>query len=452
MNHSNQFLTLLIFFVILFISCQKDNIQELETRILFSVDLDNQKFDPDLREAYLAAYTSNGALINYGSLTDSSKWDLMGECIGDKIDILYFEIINKSSLTIDHIRNVSIGQTFRDNNSVTIHPPTDMKITLKVEDFGNYSGNSTSNKVFEMFPRKFNRGAAYSGEFSWDKIIDGYSYKTTYIDFDSEYLGAELLIFERGTNAPYVYYLDIDETGFNSEDTVTLIKSDFSPGESKTIQVNSLDNEFDNMFLYTYNSVEGKKDLITSFDQVIPGTSSEKYINYIISDILPINYWEFKYFNLNPGYTSYLFRTNKDIPASIEVLELDGFTITKSGNEFNINHGNTFPDKNLTRSVIQFCKAEGNNFLYSMHFDGTESSGTTSISLFEIPDEIVGKYSALFEANSKEWKAYQYAQTYTEIPDNSPLDYLKNSKLSWVENNFSTDDFIYEVFTANLQE
>jgi hypothetical protein len=451
MNHIGKYSHSLTFLLILFVSCQKDVVPELESRVLFSVDLDNQKFNPYYREAYIAAYTSDGKLINYGSLSDSASWELKGEYKEDKIDILYFEIGNESTLTIDHIKNVNIGQSFVDTNRFEIHPSSqDIRFTLKVEDFGNYNGNCTSTNVFEMMPRKLIRGYSYSGEFDWENIKDGYAYKTSYIDFNPGYQGTELLIFERGTNDPYVYYLDIPATDLNSEDTITLNKSEFKPGKLKTIQVNSSDNEFDNIFLYTYNAIDGKKELITSFDQLIPNPSGEKFINYIISDILPINYWEFKYFATFSGSSSYTIRTNKEIPSSIEIKQLTGHKITMSGNQFNITHSNIFPDKDLARSTIQFSKTNCYNFLYSLHFDRSETIGNTTFTPFEIPNEILTKYPGFIEINSLEWNKYRYTHTYTNIPDNSPLEFLKNTILNWIDNNSSTNDYTYEVFTINL--
>jgi hypothetical protein len=441
----------LTFLFIIFASCQKENVPELKSRILFSVDLNNQKFDPYYRETYLAAYTTKGKLINYGSLSDSANWELKGECKEDKIDILYFEIGNKSSLSIDHIRNVNIGQSIQDTNKFENNPSLqDIRFTLKVEDFGNYNGNSTGLNVFEMIPHKFMRGYSYSGEFDWGNIENGYAYKSSYISFDPGYQGTELLIFERSTNKPYVYYLDFPATELNSEDTITLDKSDFKPGKLETIQVNSSDNEFDNIFLYTYNTINGKKDLITSFDQLIPNPSGEKYINYITSDILPINYWEFKYFASISGASSYTIRSNKEIPSLLEVKELTGQKITMSGNQFNFTHSNIFPDKKLARSTIQFSKTDCNAFLYSLHFDGSETIGNTTITPFEIPQEILAKYPDFLEINSLEWIKYRYSHTYTNIPNNSPLDFLINSRLNWIDNNSSTDDYTYEVFTINL--
>lgn len=450
MKNIRKYRLALTFLVILSIGCKKDDTPELKTCILFSVDLDIQKFNPFYREAYISAYTSDGKLINYGSLTDSARWDLKGECKEDKIDILYFEIRNGDVLFIDHIKNVNIGQTFVDTKRFEIRSTQDIRITLKVEDFGNHNGNSTSLKLFETVPRQFVRGYPYTGEFDWNQIDEGYTYKNSYINLDPRYQGIELLIFERNSNVPYICYLDIPASDLKTGDTITLNKNDFESGILKTIQVNSPDNDFDNIFLYTYNSIDGKEDLITSFDQVIPNISGEKSINYIMSDILPINYWVFKYFCSSSGSSSYTISSNKEIPSAIEIKKLTGHNITKSGRQFSYIHSNIFSDKSLTRSTIQFSKGECNSFLYSLHFDSIETVRNSIITPFNIPTEILNKYIRFKETDSLEWEAYRYSHVYTNVQRNSPLEYLKNSVLKWSETNSSNDEYTYEEFIIEL--
>jgi|GEM_PF-2352555 len=451
MKHTGRFLYSLRFLcIILFTGCQKDDVPSLDSRILFSVDLDIQRFDPYTREVYMAAYTSDGKLINYGSLSDSAKWELKGKCRDDKIDILYFEIHNEGTLAVDHFKNVAIGKLFAEANAMEFHSSEYFDLTLKVEDFGNRRENNTSLTFFESIAHDFTRGSGYSGEFEWKLIEDGYAYKTAYFYSDPKYQGHELLIFERGTNEPYVFSIDIPSTDLTPGDTITLKKSDFTPGEVRTILISSSHNEFDNIFLNTYNSINGRRDLITSFDQVIPNPSGEKCIKYIVSDILPINYWYFRYFASSSGSTSYTMRSNKEIPSSIEIKELTGHKITLSGNQFNFTHSNLFPDKIIARSQITFSKGFCNVFTYDLHFDGSETVGSTTINLFEIPHDILSKYTDFLKIDSLDWSASQYSQTYTNLPENSPLDFLKNSRLNWNDNNSSANDYAFEVFTINL--
>jgi hypothetical protein len=437
-------------YLVTFTSCQKDDIPELESHILFSVDLDNLKFDPYYREAYMAAYTSDGILINYGSLSDSAKWVLKGKCKEDKIDILYFEIYDEGSLTVNHFRNVSIGQLFADTNTIVFPSPEYYNITLKVEDFGNHRDNNTSLTFFESSPHRFTRGSGYSGEFDWEKIENGYAYKTSYIELDPRYQGAELLIFERGTNEPYIYNLDIPASDHNPGDTITLNKNDFTKGELKTLQVVSPDDVFDNIFLFTFNSIDGKRDLLTSYDQVIPNVSGEKCMKYVLNDALPMNFWNFNYFPSTWGSTSYSIRSNKEMPSSIEIKQLTGHRISKSGNNYSFTHGNIFPDKNLVRSSITFSKGACSTLRYKLYFDASESIGNTTITPFDIPYEIVAKYADILETNSTEWNTSNYSQIYTNIDGNSPLEFLQNSLLNWNDNNSSTNDYTYEEFTTNL--
>ena len=455
MKHLNKILQLLTFILVLCVSCQKDDKLEQEPRILFSVDLDIQKFDiKNYREGYIAAYTPDGELINYGSLSDSAKWELKADYKNDFIDIVYFEVSHKTSLKIDHFRNVPIGQSFTDPNKFESAPYINqaINITFKVEDFGNRDENSTGTMLYENRPYKHHRGYAYPyGEFGWEKIKDGYTYKRSYIDLSPDSQGTEMTIFERGTNEPYISYIDIPATDINPGDTITLHKSDFKLGALKTIQVNSSYNDFDNIFLYTYNSKEDSRDLITSFEMVVPNSSNEKSTNYISSDVIPINYWVFNYLARSANTTSYTIRSNKVMPSYIDIKELTGYAITKSGNNFDFTHGNIFPDKNIARSTVQLSKnIDCSKFSYSQHFDGSESIGNTKIKPFDIPEEIINKYIGFKELNSLEWAGYSYSQIYTNIPENSSLDFLRNSILNSKDNNSSNQEYSYETFSISL--
>ena len=451
----NKILHFLTLISVLFVSCQKDNTLESESRILFSIDLDVQKFDTDYKKAYIAAYTSDGKLINYGSLSDSTKWELEADFKKDIIDIVYFEIWHKNSLKINHIRNINIPQSFTDPNKLEPDPFLNQTkhITLKVEDFGNRDENSTGSTPYENRPHKHNRGNSHPyGEFIWDEVKEDYTYKSTYIDLNPDSQGLELTIFERGTNKPYISYINIPATNINSGDTITLHKSDFKLGELKTIQVNSSYNDFDNIFLYTYNSKAGKRELITSFEDVVPNSSNIKSISYVNSnDILPIDYWDFRYFAKSANTTSYTIRSNNVMPSFIDIKELSSSVITKLGNQFDFTHGNIFLGKNIARSTVQFSKKNNeSNFSYSLYFEGSESIGNTKIIPFDIPEEILNEYSAFKELNSLEWRIQRYNQTYTNIPENSPLNFLKNSILNWKDNNSSNQEYSYETFSIEF--
>ena len=439
-----------IAFVFLFFSCQKDPVEK-ETQILLSVNVNSQKFNKVFREAYMAAYTPEGELLSYGCLSDSSTWDLKAEYDKDKIDILYFEIQQKLFLSIHHIKNVDIGQLFEDDNTVTISPSFQyLNITLKVEDFANHINNNTSLNFFGKIPYIYHRGNNNIGEFDWQKIEDSYAYKSSFINIDTRYQGSELLLFERGTNLPYICYMDISADDHSDGDTILINKSDFNPGQLKTIQVNSSGNENASVFLYTYNTVEGKEDLITSFDHLTPGSSVDNYLNYVISDILPVNYWTLKYYTFISGLTSYTIYSSKEIPALLNIEELSGQKITGSENNFEFTHSNIFQDRNLARSTVQFTKGNVNDFTYSLYFDASETTGSTSIVPFEIPVEILEKFPDLLEINNFSWNKNTYSQIYTDIPDNSPLEFLRNSILNGIENNTSGHDFAYEMFTIDL--
>lgn len=444
-------LLLLAFGLTSIISCQHDDVQDVEPSILFSVDLDHQKFHTDYKKSYLAAYTPQGELLKYGSLSDSSNWVLKAPYEGNKIDIVFFEIWHQNSLVIDHIKNVNVGQVFTDPDKLV---PTlqiqNKKVVLKIEDFGNRAGNSTAaDFTYESRPHSHIRGYTHPyGEFAWEKVENGYTYKKTYIEVDSKYQGSEVILFERGTNKPYVKHIDVNPSSINDNDTITLHKSDFVLGEMNTVQVNSLNNNFNNIFLYTYNSHPGRRDLITSFEDV-PSTATEKKIKYVSSSILPIHYWNFVYRTTNT--TSYSIRANTGIPPTIAIPELSGHNVIQNGNQLDFTHSTVFPGKTLARSTFECSKRKnGAHFSYSLHFDPSESIGTVHIKPVQIPNEILSGYTDFTVLNNLGWQDYNYNQTYTSIPGNSPLDFLKSSLLRWVDNNSSNSNYTYEVFSIGL--
>lgn len=433
--------------LILTSGCQKEDVPELNSRVLFSVDLGQAV---PYFETYMAAYTSDGKLINYGSLSDSSKWELKGQCRENKIDVLYFELANETQVIIDHFRNVPIGQSFGDPNSIENQFSPYFLVTLKVEDFGNDIENSTSSTIFESIIHDFERGSNNVQSYFWNKKENGYAFKHSIIDSDPKCQGHELIVFERGTNVPWVHYMDIPATDLASGDTITLNKSDFTPGEVRTVQVNSSTNEFDNIFLYTYNSVDGKEDIITSFDQVC--TDQEKLAKYVVSDILPINHWKLNYFASSSGTTSYTLRSNKEIPSSIEIKDLTGYKIASYENQFLFTHSPVFSDKSIVRSQLSFSKNDCNTFVYNVHFDAGETLGSTLITLVEIPHEILSNYYSYEEVDTLDWNPYRYSQTYTNLPGNSPLAYLKNTVLYRNSDITSTSDYTYENYSVYLKD
>ncbi len=218
----------------------------------------------------------------------------------------------------------------------------------------------------------------------------------------------------------------------------------------KTIRINSSTNEFDNIFLFTYNSIEGRKDLITSFAQVIPDLSGEKLIKYVVSDILPIDYWNFRYFAWFSGTTSYTILSNREIPSTLEVKELTVHKITRSGKQFYFTHSNLFPDKMIARSKITFSKDNCSIFNYNFYFDGSNTVGSAIITPVKIPQEILAGNPDFLSIDSLDWVSSQYSQVYTNLPDNSPLESLIKSQLIWTEKNTSTSDFTFEVFSIGL--
>lgn len=433
-------------------SCQdNDDLPKTAPQTLFSVNLDNQKFNTDYKKSYIAAYTPKGEFIKYGSLSDSSNWVLSAPYKGDKIDIIFFEIWHQNSLIVNHIKNVNIGQVFTDPNMLNPTPILPGKsIVLEIEDFGNRDGNSTApSYTYECRPHKHNRGYAHPyGEFLWDKVENGYTYKQINIDPDSKYQGTEIILFERGTNKPYVKHIDIASNSISSGDTITLHKSDFELGETKTVEVNSINNEFNNIFLYTYNSQTDRKDMITSFEDV-PNNATEKKIKYVSSTLLPTTFWDFRYFAKN-NTTTYTIQTNATIPSTITVQELTGHSLIKNGNKSNFTHSTLFPEKKHTRTIFTCSKRiNGAVFSYSTLFDTHESIGNSDIVPVQIPNEILSIYTDFTTLNNIGWQSYSYSQIYTNIPGNSSLDFLRNS-LMWVDNNTSNSSYSYETFSIKL--
>lgn len=440
------------FSLLFLVSCQNDDdAPEPKSNVLFSVDLANKNHAGDIK-GYIAAYTPDGELLNYGSLGDSLKWDLKAKYDGTKIDIVYFDVLN--GLTANHFKNISVGQTFTDPDlNINYNTDTGSKtFNLKVEDFGNRNGNSTADFTYMGVPFMRRTGYAYWGDMDWNKIENGYGYKnaTLYLSDDpkDKEQGLELIMFERGTNIPYIKYFDLTDLAKNDIKNITVHKSDFTVAPAKIVQINAISNDYTNAFLYTYNSKEGRRDIITSFDH---HSETGNKIYYISStDELPTSYWKFSYIAKNKN-TSYGIKSNKkEIPSTIDIKDLKGQSITKSGNQFTLTHSAIFPDKKLVRSYVTFYKyQEARSFYYTLYFDPSESVGSTKITPLKLPTEVLKKYDLIILDN-EEWKTGSYGQIYTDIPNNSPLDYLKNSLIRWSGNDKANSEYTFENFSIAL--
>lgn len=446
-------LLLTAFSLLFLVSCQNDDAPtEPKSNVLFSVDLANNNHAGDIK-GYIAAYTPDGELLNYGSLGDSLKWDLKAKYNGTKIDIVYFDVLH--GLTADHFKNISVGQTFTDPNlNIKYNTETGSKIfNFKVEDFGNRIGNSTADFTYMNVPFMRRTGYAYWGDMDWDKIENGYGYQNATLNFSDDpkdkEQGLELIMFERGTNIPYIKYFDLTDLAKNNITNITLNKSDFTAAQAKIVEINAISNDYANALLYTYNSKEGRRDIITSFDH---HSETGNKIYYISStEVLPTSYWKFSY-SAKDKNTSYAIKSNKkEIPSTIAIKDLKGQSITKNGNQFTLTHAAVFPDKKLVRSYVTFYKYHGAlRFDYTVYFDSAESVGTAKITPLKLPTELLKKYNDFITIDSEEWKTGSYGQVYTNIPNNSPLDYLKNSLIRWSDNDKANSEYSFENFSIAL--
>ncbi|MCV2484930.1 hypothetical protein OD917_08355 [Flavobacterium sp. SH_e] len=439
------------------VSCQNDETPGEETeansKTLFSVDYKSDRFSGN-GKVYIAAYSKDGKLLNYGSLSDSTKWELKGKYNENKFDVLYFNISEGKTINVHHIKNIEVGQIFSEMGLVekTYYPSKISKYSVKVEDFGNYAGNNTiGDFIYMSVPYIRQPGYAYWGDFNWEKIENGYTYKTFTCsdndDPDYPENGFELIIFEKGTNTPYIKYIDLKDKKI--DDLITLNKSDFTKAKTNILKVNAKNSEFWNTFMYTYNSTPGREDIITSFNDMSEVGDKTFYID---SDaVLPMSYWKFIY-SAKKTYTSYSIFSNKAIPSEIDVQPLTGLEVTKDGNDFTLKHADIFSGREIKRSYISFQKyAQDIAFYYNFHFDGTESSGSTKLKLFTLPEEVLKTINNFDTTNSVDWKAVRYSQTYTDVPKNSVLDYLKYSLLMNVDNiKISDAQYYYETFSKDF--
>lgn len=451
------------FLLLVLFSCENNETTEspdnpdAKTKVLFSVDLDPNKYNGSI-QSYLAAYSTDGKLLQYGCLVDSTKWDLKAKYDGDKIDIVYISVINTQNISIDHIRNVKVGQIFTySNRMLNNYQETGTKILkFKVEDFGNRPTNTSSADYELSNPHLGRSGWATWNQFAWDKIEGGYGFKDVNLYYNNDpkekIHGAQMVLFERGTNIPYVKYLDLTALALSTSegDLITLNKSDFSSAEKKTIQVNAKSNDYWNMFFYTHNSKADRRELVTFFNDISEGDK----IWYITgTEELPISYWDFIY-SAKEKNTSYAIRSNKkDIPSTFDIKELTGQSITKTGDQYKLTHSAIFPDKKLVRTRINFNTHRPTaepGISYNIYFEGAESVGTVNIAPFKIPEAILKKYEK-FAGYNPDWIVGEYSQIYTNAPKNTTLDFFKQDIIQWIEmNKPSAEDFTYESFSVKL--
>lgn len=457
MKYFKKYLSSLIFLLIIFTACKKEKNIELEPEILFSVDPDQQKFNyissPSAKK-YLAAYTTDGELIDYGCLSDSARWELSGVCEDNFIDIVYFNVITGLSnvtydLIVEHFRNVSPGCKFADPYNSSDPTYYGIDIFLKVEDFGNCIDDEMYTGPYELRPHLLLRGYTnYNGAFNWDLIENGYAYEHVNKYYHASEFGMELVIFERGTNQPYVVYIEHPMSYFNIGDTIVLDKSDFKPAEYKTLQItNAADIGW--TMLATYNSKKNVEDLLTNMQN-----EKGNIIYYVSTDILPTSHWEFSFLNGNYQKTSYKRFTSVDIPSSLEIKDLTGAEFWRFEDQYYLTHAQTFDGKNPARSALSLFKLKSEDACleYNMHFSGTESAGDILIEPLEIPEEILINNIGLTELENLDWTYINYVQIYTDIPDNSHLDYLRNMLQGLKANDSSSSEYIYEEFSVNLKK
>lgn len=456
MKHFFTKVLLSTFFLLFLFSCQNDEADsptvEQQTNVMFSVNFGNS-YKGSIK-GYLAAYTPEGELLNYGSLGDSTKWDLKGKYNGDKIDILYFEVVN--GLTVQHIKNINVGQTFTNSIVSNQYQETDNKtFKFKVEDFGKREGNGTDEFGFMSTAYLSRSGYATFIPLKWAKVENGYTYADISFakgnDPEEKEYGAELLLIDRVTNKAYIKYLDLKTLteNYTSSDVITLNKSDFKIAEIKSVQVNNNNDTYNNMFLYTYNKQTDRRDIIRSFNDIVTGNS----IWYVSSnEEMPIDYWTLIY-SAKTGKTSNIIKSNKEeIPLSINIKELTGQSITKNGDKFSFKHGTIFSDKKLLKTSVSFFKYRyaGNSISYYLNFDSSESVGTLSIRPFTIPAGILDKFPKIKEVAQRDWEIGDYTQIYdTRSLENPMLEYLKDM-LRWKTSNYSESKYTNETYTIKL--
>jgi len=449
----------IVLLIAVLMSCKKEEattISEVKPSVLLKIDLENSdNFVSSNTLYYLAAYTPDGELLGYGSLSDSLKWELSGNYTGATIDVLMFEVWDNSNIEVLHYTDVPIGQSFTQQNSLAsassekiqqwnINPkngqlqqmtPTipkqrygNIMLTLKIEDFGNRPGNSTGTSDFESNAYFYKRGdnCELCGKIQWDKIEGGFTFLQKSFNTDSLYQGFVINMVERGSNDAYCLYFNQPLTNANNGDTLTINKSDFTKGLVKTIDLTSSSNNLASMNLHTYCHQNGYPDLLLSFEEAWP-TRDTRELRYFTADNLPLNSWHLIY-NQSSFFTDYSLTSNQQIPSSIEIKEITGESISKVGEQYKLTHGQINTTSIITRSCVNLYKINGNNTaFYSLYFDGSKSIGTSTFKLFEIPPFILDKYNNLVPFKSgSDWLGNSYSQTYANITGYGPIDDLKN--------------------------
>ncbi len=267
---------------------------------------------------------------------------------------------------------------------------------------------------------------------------------------DSPYQGFVLNLLERGTNDAYSYYSDQTVADFTINDTLTLHKGDFTKGLLKTVNVTSSSNDYNNIFLYTFNSQNGKRDLITSFDIVTP-TNNGKTLRYFTGNNIPINKWQLAY-TASYYKTCYFIVTNRPIPATIEVKELIGQSINKVGDHFELTHSSSVTSSTLTQSIMTLVKQNDNIlFFYDRYFYGNQSDGISSFKLLDIPKEILAEHNGFVDFdNTNSWIDNSYSQTYSNVPGYTPVDDLKARLGITAASTVINEDYAMERFSIGL--
>lgn len=458
MKHFYCRVALSAFFALFLYSCQNDEATETPTpdqqsKVLFSVDFGNA-YTGDIK-GYLAAYTPEGELLNYGSLGDSLKWNLKGKYNGDKIDILYFQIVN--GITIQHIKSVPVGKTFSNKQNFELYKETYRKtFKIKVEDFGKRDDNAPMENGFMSTAYFGYSGNVTFTSLKWNKVENGYTYADVTLtkgnDAQEKKYGYQLLIFDKSTNKPYVKYLDLDTLIQNypgDNDVITLNKSDFVPTEIKAVEVNANNLPYENMFLYTYNKQADRRDIVRSFNHISEG----KNIWYLSNNQeVPMSFWRLAY-SAKAGSTSYVAESNKkEIPSSVIIKELQGQSVSKTGDQYTFKHASVFPDKTLSRTCVSFYKNKyaANSFTYILNFNGKESAGSSTIKPFKIPTALLEKHSKYKEVDKAEWTIGDYAQVYDNRPSENPTLDLLSDLLLWKTNGYSENEYLTESYQIKL--
>lgn len=218
----------------------------------------------------------------------------------------------------------------------------------------------------------------------------------------------------------------------------------------KTIDISSSSNDYNHIFLYTYNAQDGKRDLITSFDIVTP-SSNGKTARYFTGDNIPINRWQLSY-STSFYKTSYSITSNMPIPNAIEVKEMTGQSIRKVNDHFVFTHSSAVVLSPLVQSVVSFFKESDNiTFYYNRFFEGSQSSGTSTFKLYDIPAAILSNHAGFTDVNANyRWIETGYMQKCTNISGFTPVDDLKARLDVFASPTAINEEFAVETFSVGL--